>query len=255
MGKVTDRVSDVDMKNIAIQKYKNKKTSRIPTEMINLITEGKVYPKDHPLRSGVIEMRYMTAYDEDILTTASYIKNGVVIDKLLEALIVTDVDLNDIALADQNMIIIAARTLSYGKMYPVEVTTPDQQKIKTEIDLSQLDTISLELDSDENGEFDYRVNETTAIKFRFPMKNDKLDKTSDLLNSVITQVNDTREKNDIAEFIRYQFKAMDSKKFQRYISEHSPKIELSAEVSYKTKEGQEETFRAGFQLGADLFWF
>lgn len=253
--KVTNRLSDQHLKDLAIQQYEKKKSSRIPTEIIDLVTEGKVYPESHPLRSGVIEMRYMTAYDEDILTTPSYITKGIALDKLLESLIITDVDLDDISLADQNGLIIAARILSYGKMYPVSVITPEQTKIETEIDLSQLTTIPLELIPDENGEFDYTVNDSTKIKFRFPRKTDKLDKTSDLLNALITQVNDSRNANDISEFIRYDFRAADSKKFQTYVTTKSAKLDLSADIEYTTKEGKQETFRAGFQLGADLFWF
>jgi hypothetical protein len=253
--KVTNRLSDDHLKQLAVQQYEKKKSSRIPTEIIDLVTQGKVYPESHPLRSGVIEMRYMTAYDEDILTTSSYIEKGIALDKLLEALIVTDVDLDDIAIADQNGLIIAARILSYGKMYPVSVITPEKTKIETEIDLSQLNTIPLELIPDENGEFDYVINETMKIKFRFPKKTDKLDKTSDLLNALIMQINDSRNKNDIAEFIRYDFRISDSKKFQNYIATKSANIDLSAEIEYTTKEGNQETFRAGFQLGANLFWF
>jgi hypothetical protein len=253
--KVTNRLSDDHLKQLAVEQYEKKKSSRIPTEIIDLVTQGKVYPESHPLRKGVIEMRYMTAYDEDILTTPSYIEKGIALDKLLESLIVTDVDLDDIAIADQNGLIIAARILSYGKMYPISVITPARTKIETEIDLSKLDTIPLELDPDENGEFDYVIDETTKLKFRFPRKTDKLDKTSDLLNALIMQVNDSRSKNDIAEFIRYDFRASDSKKFQTHITTKSAKIDLSADIEYTNTEGNQETFRAGFKLGADLFWF
>jgi hypothetical protein len=59
---------------------------KIPTEQVTLPSKGLLYPKESPLSKGEIEMRYMTAAHEDILTNANYIKNGTVIDKLLKAL-------------------------------------------------------------------------------------------------------------------------------------------------------------------------
>ncbi len=63
--------------------------SLFPTEEVTLPSKGLIYPKDNPLAKGVLEMKYMTAREEDILTNDSYIKNGTVIDKLLQSLIIT----------------------------------------------------------------------------------------------------------------------------------------------------------------------
>ena len=90
---------------------------KLPTETITLPSKGLLYPKDNPLSSGEIEMSYMTAKHEDILTNANYIKNGTAIDKLLEALIVTPINFNDLIIGDKNAILIAARILGYGKDY------------------------------------------------------------------------------------------------------------------------------------------
>ncbi len=63
---------------------------KLPTETIELPSKGLLYASDNPLSSGTIEMKYMTAKEEDILTNQNYIKNGTVIDKLLQSLIVTE---------------------------------------------------------------------------------------------------------------------------------------------------------------------
>ena len=81
MTKVTDRYNDKNLIDLAKQQYVDKKTSTIPSEIVQLPSQGKIYPKDHPLREGIIEIRHMTAYDEDILTNLSYIQQGVVLDK------------------------------------------------------------------------------------------------------------------------------------------------------------------------------
>ena len=68
---------------------------KFPTEEVELPSRGLLYPKDHPLKSGKIEMKYMTAKEEDILTNQNYIAKGIVLDKLLQSLIITDVKLSN----------------------------------------------------------------------------------------------------------------------------------------------------------------
>ena len=62
--------------------------TKFPTEFIELPSKGHFYPEDNPLSSGKVEMKYMTAREEDILTSVNLINQGVVIDKLLEELII-----------------------------------------------------------------------------------------------------------------------------------------------------------------------
>ena len=84
-----------------------KKTFKFPTEMVDLPSQGIVYPKDHPLSLGKVEMKYMTAREEDIITNQSYIQKGTVIDKLLEALVVSDVSISDMIVGDKNALLVA----------------------------------------------------------------------------------------------------------------------------------------------------
>ncbi len=155
MAKLTDRYSNENLINLATQKYDTTKKSTLPTEVVTLASGGKVYPKTNPLSSGKIEMRYMTAYDEDILTNASYIKEGIVLDKLLEALITSDINVSDIATVDKDGLIIHARIVSYGKMYPVLVIDPKtNNSLEREVDLTKISAINFKLKSNDNGEFD-----------------------------------------------------------------------------------------------------
>ena len=82
---------------------------KFPTEVVDLPSKGLVYPKDHPLADGTIEMKYMTAREEDILTSSNLIQKGIVIDELLKSLIITKVDFNDVIVGDKNAIMLAAR--------------------------------------------------------------------------------------------------------------------------------------------------
>jgi len=115
-------------------------TSNVPTEAIPLPSRGYFYPAGHALSSGTIEMKYMTAREEDILASQTLIKQGVVIDKLLQSLVVTKVNYNDILTIDKNAIFIAARILAYGPDYEVEITCPScGEKTKHVIDLQSFE--------------------------------------------------------------------------------------------------------------------
>ena len=111
----------------------------LPTEVIELPSKGLLYPEGHPLAEGKVEIKYMTAKEEDILTNQNYIKNGSVIDRLLQSLIVTKFDYNDLLTGDKNAIMIAARILAYGAKYDVTYNGVDQ-----EIDLSTLENLPID---------------------------------------------------------------------------------------------------------------
>jgi hypothetical protein len=107
---------------------------KIPTETVTLPSKGLLYPKESPLSSGEVEMKYMTAKEEDILTNRNYLNNGTWLDKLLKSLIVSPINYNELLICDKDAILIAARTLGYGKDYTVLYNGKEQI-----IDLSKLE--------------------------------------------------------------------------------------------------------------------
>tara|TARA_B100000963_G_C22629657_1_gene674231 strand:- start:2877 stop:3635 length:759 start_codon:yes stop_codon:yes gene_type:complete len=248
--KMTEQYSNQNLINLAKQQYQEKQTQNIPSEIIKLTSGGIVYPKDHILRSGQIEMRYMTAYDEDILTNPSYINEGVVLDKLIDTLIVSDVKFEELALIDKDGLILSARMLSYGTTYPVEITDPKtNKKLNRDIDLSKIKSKTSTLISDDNGEFTYKFNDNT-LKWIFPKVKDTFNSISEFLLLIITEINGTRNKTEIENFIRYKFLITESKKFQKYITDNTPSTLL--EYEFEGEDGS--TFTAGFPIGPDFFW-
>ena len=132
---------------------------KFPTEIVDLPSEGKLYPKDSPLANGTIEMKYMTAKEEDILTNQNYIEKGIVIDKLIKALIVDKtIDYNEILLGDKNALLVAARILGYGKDY--EFTYGNE---KQNVDLSLLN----------NRPLNKEVSKATSNSFNFTLPTTK----------------------------------------------------------------------------------
>jgi hypothetical protein len=252
MSKSTTRLGNQDLVNIAKQRFDKQQRSKLPSIIVDLPSGGVIYPKSHPLASGKVEMRYMTAYDEDILTNASYIREGVIFDKLIESLVVDDINVNDIASSDKDALIINARISSYGHEYPVIVTDPKTNKqINTEIDLRRIQPRPFNLFADENGEFEYRVNTDYVLKFTYSFNLSDFEKVSEMLSTYITQVNDSRNQQDIDDFIRYNFLAGPAKKFRQYISENAPG--LNYQYEFEGEDGG--TFTSGFPIGTDLFWF
>ena len=111
-----------------------------PTEVLSLPSQGLLYPEDSPLRSGTIDVKYMTAKEEDILTSANLIERGVVIERLLESVIADPkVKLDDMLIGDKNALMVGTRVLGYGKDYTFELKDPDTgNTIEHKFDLTEL---------------------------------------------------------------------------------------------------------------------
>ena len=249
----TTRLGGTDLVNIAKQRFDKQQRSKLPSVIVQLPSGGKIYPNTHPLSGGTVEMRYMTAYDEDILTNMSYIREGVMFDKLLESLVISDIQIEDIASSDRDALIIAARIAAYGAEYPVEITDPKINKpLKRTVDLRNLKTRNFTLTPNELGEFEYTIPELdVTLYFTYNINLQDFKTVSDMLAVYITAVNGNREKLRIEEFIRYEFLAGPAKKFRTFLQENAPGIDYTYEF-----EGEAGgTFQATFPIGTDLFWF
>ena len=216
---------------------------KIPTETVELPSKGLLYPADSPLASGTIEMKYMTAKEEDILTNQNYIQKGIVIDKLLQSLIVTqNVDYSSLLSGDKNAIMIAARILSYGKEYKVEV---DGKEVT--VDLTELKNKEVDFDQFRKGqnEFQYTLPHTeNAVTFKLLNHSDeqviereiaglrKIDKdnltaSTTRLKHIITSVNGSSDKKDIREFVDNYLLAKDARALREEYSRVNPDIDLT----------------------------
>ena len=251
--KMTDRIAIEK----ALQRVETQKIQKIPSNVIRLSSNGKIYPTSHPLAAGLIELRYMTAYDEDILTNTSYIKENIVFEKLLDALIMTPgVGIEDVAPSDRDILIINARIMAYGSKYPVTVTKPNTDvTLSRDIDLSKLVSKPFTLSSDDNGEFVYSFNDLQSnnlieLKFKY-LVTEPYETVSDYLNLVITEVNGNRDPEYISEYIQYQFLAGDAKTFRKYVADNAPGLD----TTYEFEDDKGGIFQSTFRFDIDLFWF
>ena len=242
---------------------------KFPTEIVDLPSKGLIYPKDNPLSSGQIEMKYMTAREEDILTNQNYISKGIVLDKLIESLIVSKIDFNDIIVGDKNALLIASRILGYGKDYTFRAYNSDTQGIADfTVDLTTLDDKNLDpADLKEEGvnEFEFVLphgkntitykllthgdeksieREITGMKKIRPDSNPEV---STRLKYIITSVDGDREKKTIREFVDNIMLARDSRSLREEIRRVSPDVELRY-----VGEGAEEGINIPINL--NFFW-
>ncbi len=218
---------------------------KFPTETVELPSKGLIYPEDHPLRSGKVEIKYMTAKEEDILTNSNYIDKGIVLDKLLESLVQTKVDLKETSVGDKNAILIACRILGYGKKYDftydgeeysIDLSTLDNKVIDEEI-LSQGEFIKFTLPSSEN-EITFKIltekDEEKITKEVESLSKLKISGSSTIrLRHLITSVNGDKDPTNIKTFVDTYLLASDARALREYVKEITPNVEMSFNANGK----------------------
>lgn len=235
---------------------------KLPTETIELPSKGLLYPKDSELSKGTLEMKYMTAKEEDILTNQSYIKNGTVLDKLMKSLIVSKINFEDLLIGDKNAIMVSARILGYGSEYSFEYNGETQT-----IDLSSLENKPLEeeLFANRVNEFEFTLpHSKNTVTFKFLTHKDEQDINRELeglkkinkesstelstrLKYLITSVEGSRERKDIRDFVENYFLAKDSRALREYIRKIQPDVDLT----FFPNNGND---RISIPIGISFFW-
>ena len=235
---------------------------KMPTETVELPSKGLLYPEDSELAKGVVEIKYMTAKEEDILTNQAYIKNGTVLDKLLKSLIVSKINFDELLIGDKNAIMIAARILGYGSEYSFDYLGESHT-----VDLSQVENKPLkeELFKDGTNEFEFTLPKSgNVVTFKILTHKDEQDINRELeglkkinkdgspelttrLKHIITSVNGDREKKSIREFVDGYLLAQDSRALREYLKEVQPDVDLTF-----FPDGSDD--RVNIPIGISFFW-
>ena len=266
------------------QAYETQKLKEynFPTEIIELPSRGLIYPKDNPLSSGKIELKYMTAKEEDILTTQSYIRDGSVLDKLFQSLIISNgegepIKYTDLTVGDKNAIMISSRILGYGRDYEVEITDPfSGKKQKESIDLTQFQNKeydgSAQIELNKN-EFEFllphskrkitfmALTESKDRKIKHDLeelkkvnkklKDDVSKELTTRLKTVILSVDGEYNQQKINHFVDNELFALDSRELRKYINEVTPDVDLTYEfISDETGERRE----INLPMDVSFFW-
>ena len=231
--------------------------TKFPTEIIDIPSKGYFYPEKSPLSSGTVELKYMTAKDEDILTSQNLIAKGIVLDVLLANLMVDKkIKVSDLLIGDKNALLIAARVLAYGKQYEFDVTSPVTGELTTHnLDLTSLKDVSVNFSKMTKGqnEFEFTLPTTDrVIKYKLLTSGDvdaiekrakSLSKVSDIdrslttrLKHMILEVDGNSERSVVNNFVDNEFFAVDSRSFREYISDNTPDIDLEISIDVDGEE-------------------
>ena len=246
---------------------------QFPTEVIDLPSKGYFYSKDSPLSSGQVEIKYMTAREEDILTSTNLLQKGIVLDKLLEALVVSDINLDDVLIGDKNAIMVASRVLAYGKEYTFEFTDPSSGDTREEtVDLTKMEDKKIDFKKFEKNknEFDFELPASKkVVTFKLLTQREEKQISSELkamkkftkesgidpeittrLKASIIAVDGDRERNTINKFVDNEFLSVDSFSYRTYLTSITPDIDLSYSVELDNGEIEE----IAVPVTAQFFW-
>ena len=249
-----------------------KKTYDFPTEVISLPSEGKGYPTDSPLSKGEIAIKYMTAREEEILSSQNLIKKGVVLDMLFESIIAdSSINPDDILIGDKNAIVLATRVLGYGAQYNVELPSDDGGREKVSIDLSKVETNGVDaskLNSKNEYNFVTPIGKNKIV-FKLLTHGDekKIDadvKAMSRLNKggvtpelttryryMIKSIDGKEDTKSIVDFIKNKFLARDTREFRNHIKGIQPDMKMEFEYDNPINGEREVT---PIPMGVGFFW-
>lgn len=245
----------------------------IPAESVPLPSLGLIYPPDSPLHGQeTLQIRPMTAREEDILTSRAYIKDGTVISKLIDSCLVDKrINSEDLISGDRTALMVALRITGYGSDYVVDVSCPHcSASNNAEFDLAQLPIKRLEVEPVEIGQNMFEVvlpvtKKSVKVKFltghdekemmiiseRKKKKGLNTDTTvTDRLHRVIQSVDDITDKNKIAFFVR-NMPVRDSLALRKFLDNAEPSVVMKGHLRCNSCFEESEV---DLPIGASFFW-
>ena len=240
-----------------------------PTEVIDLPSQGKVYPLDNPLSSGKVTLKYMTAKEEDILSSQNLIKKGVVLDKLFESIVVDKINIDDITIGDKNAIILATRVLGYGPEYPMAFYSAKLgEEVEAVVHLGKVKTKEVDLSEFHNkNEFEFTTpvgknkllfkllthgDEKAIEKDIAALEKFNKDASFDIttrLRYMIKSVDGNSDMGTINKFVSNML-VRDSRAFRNYVKKIQPDMDMV--YTHEHEDGEKE--EVPITLGVNFFW-
>lgn len=243
-----------------------------PTDIVELPTKGWFYPEGNPLSSGEIEIKQMTAREEDILANQDLIRKGKVLEKLLQSLLVNkEVNSKEILIPDKNAIFIAIRRFAYGDTYSVNFTCPQcGEKTRIDINLGELKDRPVDIEKFPRGknEFPFTLPKSQAVvtyKFLNQYDDDEIEKellgfkkinkesgseVTTRLKHIITSVNGDEDKAVIRKFVD-DMPAADARALREHIKDNTPDVDMRFDFKCSNCELERRT---DIPIGASFLW-
>ena len=219
----------------------------VPVESVPLPSGGKLYAEETGLKNKeTIRIKAMTAHEEDILLSQAYIKEGIVIDKVIESCVTEKINIADLILGDKNALMVSLRITGYGSDYNVTSTCSCGYKNAVCINLGELSVKRLKIEPVKEGQnlfsFELPITKKTVV-FKFVDGHSEREKeivekrykqlgierensVTGLLESVIVSIDGIDDKNKITHFIK-NMPARDSKSLRTFITKNEPGIDMT----------------------------
>ncbi len=252
-------------------------TWTVPTEFVELPSKGRFYPPQHPLHGQeTIEIKYMTAKEEDILSDRALLKKGVAIDRALQNLIVSNnIKVEEMLVGDKNALVVAARITGYGSEYTTNVVCPScLEKSDHTFDLAEVEPTDLDAALEDSG---VELTERNTFSINLPMtkatvecrmltgadelrlakssmrgtkKNQSSSVLVDQLCSTIVSLNGDDTRSNIIAFV-HQMPARDARYLRNILADVVPNVDLTQDFECK-----ECGYSAALEvpLTSDFFW-
>lgn len=244
----------------------------IPVELVPLPSRGVIYSAESLKDTEALEIRPMTAKEEDILTSRAYIKNGTVISKLISSCL-TDKSINpdDLISGDRNALLVALRITGYGSDYELDINCPACSKTnKITFNLSELPIKRLDIEPAEYGSNIFEVTlpvTKKTIRVRFLNGHDEKEMliiserkkksglnveslVTDRLARSILSIDNITDKNKINMFVQ-NMPARDSLSLRRFLDQYEPGIEMKSHMSCTHCHEESEV---DLPIGPSFFW-
>lgn len=246
------------------------KSATYPANVVELPSKGLLYDPENPLSTGKVEMKFMTAKEENILTTESYIKDGTVIDRLLQSLVISPkFDYDALLIGDKDALIIASRIYGYGENYDVTFKAPSGKEQKTTINLTELPVKEIDEAAYANGNrFEFVTplgNKKIAFKLLTVGDQKQIDaklkkyrkvgsadtQITTRLVQMILSVDGNEDPMFIRLFVENELRAPDSRALREYVAKVQCGVNMEIEL---VDEDTSEPFRRQIAIGSDFFW-
>ena len=247
-----------------------------PTDFVALPSEGKFYPEGHPLcNQDVVEIKFMTAKEEDILTSQALLAKGIALERLVESVLIDkDITASSLLVGDKNALLVAIRITGYGSEYETQVTCPSCKEVNSyKFDLDEVKSTPLMTNTDVTELTDTGTYIITGLtqteaevevrmltgdddkKLTHRLESNKkhnlgLPPLLEQMKSFIVSVNDNSNEMYLDSFL-HNLPAMDARHLRKTYAALTPAIDMTQQ--YVCDSCLHET-RLEVPLTADFFW-
>lgn len=247
---------------------------KYPTEVVDLPSKGHFYNQDSELSSGKVELKMMTAKEEDILTNENLIKKGEVLNKMLQSLIINkNINTDELLVGDKNSLFVFARRLAYGDNYgPLKVTCKHcREETEVNIDLSEMKEKEIDFSSHNKGVNLFKFvlpYSKRVVEYALPVSRDEKNIDAELksinkinknnsaemttrLKFLIKSVDGNSDIAYIRKFVDSELLSRDSIALRAEIKKNTPDLDMAFDFTCEHCNANE---RMDVPMTAQFFW-